>query len=615
MLSRKLLRTQIKIIRFYRRLGLSENRIFFFLSIVIGGMCGLTAVGFHLLTRGLVKLCYGVTDADSLTRPRAYIIIIPMIGGMLAGLVMKFSPAARGSGVPQVRVALLVHKGRIPFKNILGKIFAGALCIGTGSSVGREGPTIQICAGIASFVGRALRLSKDKAKDLVPLGAAAGLAAAFNTPIAAVTFTMEEIIGDLNVRTLGSIILAAVTADVVEHSMLQNNPIFATPRYTMVSARELPIYAVLGVVSALVSVLFSKGLLEFRNMMRREIYVPPYLKTALGGLVIGLFGFFITPRILGVGYFTVREALTNNLTLTVLAFLAFAKLLTTINSYGTGASGGVFGPSLYIGSMVGGSIGQIAHHYFPVHTSNPGAYALVGMGALTAGFIRAPITSILIIFEMTRQYDIILPLMIANITSYSLARLLYKHSIYEALTEQDGIHLPDTESPTARSLTVADAMTKKVVSLYAGWTLRAAAEMLSNNHDKTLAHVGTLDLKRKVHWGDIGSYPLTDSYGKLVGIVSVTDLENAVRKQQLSAKLDSIGTTENIAHVHPDQTLDRALRRLGERDVHMLPVVSREDPKKLLGVITLSDIMRAYRINNETFEPGKVAKVDITEVQ
>src|SRR5581483_9529293 len=226
MLSRKLLRTQIKIIRFYRRLGLSENRIFFFLSIVIGGMCGLTAVGFHLLTRGLVKLCYGVTDADSLTRPRAYIIIIPMIGGMLAGLVMKFSPAARGSGVPQVRVALLVHKGRIPFKNILGKIFAGALCIGTGSSVGREGPTIQICAGIASFVGRALRLSKDKAKDLVPLGAAAGLAAAFNTPIAAVTFTMEEIIGDLNVRTLGSIILAAVTADVVEHSMLQNNPIF-----------------------------------------------------------------------------------------------------------------------------------------------------------------------------------------------------------------------------------------------------------------------------------------------------------------------------------------------------------------------------------------------------
>src|SRR5882724_2125224 len=519
MRRRAWLRLQIKTIRFYKRLGLSENRIFFFLAIVIGAICGLIAVGFHLLVRGLTTLCFGTADPDSIQTVHSYFIIIPLIGAFLAGLVMKLSPASRGSGVPQVRVSLLVHQGRIPLKNILGKIVAGALCIGTGNSVGREGPTIQICAGVASLVGRVLGLSREKIKDLVPLGAAAGLAAAFNTPIAAVTFTMEEIIGDLNVRTLGSIILAAVTADVVEHSILQNNPIFAVPQYSLVSAWELPIYALLGVVSALVAVLFSKAVLGFRNLTRRDFYIPAYLKTALGGLVVGLFAFLITPRILGVGYFSVRDALANQLPLQLLVLFAVAKVLTTTVSYGTGASGGVFGPSLYIGSMVGGAIGYVAHYYFPTHTALPGAYAMVGMGALTAGFIRAPITSILIIFEMTRQYDVILPLMIANITSYSVARLLYKYSIYEALTEQDGIHLPDSHSPTARGLTVADAMTKRVVTLGAHWTLAKAVDLLKSNQNRTLAVVGKFELTRKIRWGDINTYPLVDQKSRFVGVI------------------------------------------------------------------------------------------------
>jgi len=614
MRHRTWLRLQIKTIRLYKRLGLSENRIFFFLAIVIGAICGLIAVGFHLLTRGLTELCFGTADADSIQMVRAYFIIIPLIGAFLAGLVMKFSPASRGSGVPQVRVSLLVHQGRIPIKNIIGKIIAGALCIGTGNSVGREGPTIQICAGVASLVGRVLGLSREKVKDLVPLGAAAGLAAAFNTPIAAVTFTMEEIIGDLNVRTLGSIILAAVTADVVEHSILENNPIFAVPPYALVSAWEIPIYALLGVVSALVAVVFSRAVLEFRNLMRRDLYVPAYLKTALGGLAIGLFAFFITPKILGVGYFSVRETLTKDIPLQILIFLALAKLLTTTVSYGTGASGGVFGPTLYIGSMIGGAVGWVAHHYFPTHTALPGAYAMVGMGALTAGFIRAPITSILIIFEMTRQYDVIIPLMIANITSYSVSRLLYKYSIYEALTEQDGIHLPDTHSTTARGLTVADAMTKKVITLGAHWTLAKAVDLLKSNENRTLALVGKLDTMRKIRWGDINTYPLVDNKNRFVGVISVGDIEAAMEKRRPGIDLAAIGTTTDIIHAHPDHTLDQALRRLGERDLRMLPVVSREDQKKLLGVITLSDIMRAYRISGELFAPQQVAKVDIKEV-
>lgn len=608
------LRLQIRLIRFYNRLGLSENRIFFFLSIVIGALCGLIAVGFHLLLRSFVRLSFGTADADSLTVLHPLIIILPMIGALLAGLIMRVTPAARGSGVPQVRVSLLVHHGRIPLKNILGKIVAGALCIGTGSSVGREGPTIQICAGVASFVGRVLRLSREKTKDLVPLGAAAGLAAAFNTPIAAVTFTMEEIIGDLNVRTLGAIILAAVTADVVEHSILENNPIFATPAYSLVSAWELLIYALVGVVAAVVSVLFIHSVVEFRNLMRRDLFIPAYVKTALGGLAVGLLAFFFTPRILGVGYFTVREALANQFPVKLLLFFAMAKLVSTTISYGTGASGGVFGPSLYIGSMVGGAIGAVAHTYFPAHTATPGAYALVGMGALTAGFIRAPITSILIIFEMTRQYDVILPLMIANITSYSVSRLLYHRSIYEALTEQDGIHLPHTESSGARGLTVADAMTRRVVTLNAGWSLEQAVELLEQNRGTTFAQVGKLDFKRKVHWGEIKSFPLVDYRGKLTGIITVGDIEDAMGKYRSGIALGAIGTTQRITHVHPDHSLDRALRKLGERDVRMLPVVSREDPSELLGVITLSDIMRAYRISNELFAPQQVAKVDIKEV-
>jgi len=302
------------------------------------------------------------------------------------------------------------------------------------------------------------------------------------------------------------------------------------------------------------------------------------------------------------------------LPLQLLVLFAIAKVLTTTVSYGTGASGGVFGPSLYIGSMVGGAIGYVAHYYFPTHTALPGAYAMVGMGALTAGFIRAPITSIRIIFEMTRQYDVILPLMIANITSYSVARLLYKYSIYEALTEQDGIHLPDSHSPTARGLTVADAMTKRVVTLGAHWTLAKAVDLLKSNQNRTLAVVGKFELTRKIRWGDINTYPLVDQKSRFVGVISVGDLEAAIEKRRPGTDLAAIGTTTDIIHCHPDHTLDQALRRLGERDLRMLPVVSREDQKKLLGVITLSDIMRAYRINDETIAPQQVAKVDIKEI-
>ena len=360
--------------------------------------------------------------------------------------------------MPQVKVAYSVRGGRVPFADAIGKFLVGVIQIGSGSSLGREGPTVQICAGVSSTLGRAAALSRENLRRLLPVGAAAGIAAAFNAPIAAVTFTLEEVVGDLDQAVLSWIIVAAAIAAVIERSILGEHPVFTiTQHYGLRHASSLVFYAILGIAAAGISLLFTESLLGLRKRFQQMVLIPAWSRPAIGGLVTGVLAavaiFWLkTDGITGGGYSTLSEALSGNLALRALLILCFLKLIATLFSYASGGAGGIFAPALFIGGMLGGVFGYLDQAILHHATGEVGAFALVGMGAVFAGIIRAPITSVLIIFEMTGSYDLILPLMISNMTAYALARHVRPTPIYEALLHQDGIYLPHRRSRASHAL-------------------------------------------------------------------------------------------------------------------------------------------------------------------
>jgi CIC family chloride channel protein len=371
---------------------------------------------------------------------------------LLTGVLLaKVFPDVRGSGVPQTKVAYHLTDGVIHPHVPVGKFLTGVLTVGAGHSMGREGPSVQIGAGLASVIGRWLELSPARVRDLVPVGAAGALAAAFNTPVAAVLFALEEIIGDLNAPLLGSSVVASVASVIVARSILGNEPLFHVPIYHVVHPAELGAYAVLGVLGGAVSVIFCKSLLSLRTMFLRLPERTRIVQPAVGGLIIGAL-LIAEPAIGGVGYEWVDQALNGDLVLRTLVLLCALKVAATIVSYVTGNAGGIFAPSLYIGAMLGGAVGLVVQAYAPFPTAAPGAYALVGMGALFAGIIRAPMTSVFMIFEITQDYQIFVPLMVANMLSFAISKRYQPTPVYHALLQQDDVHLPTRiASPEARS--------------------------------------------------------------------------------------------------------------------------------------------------------------------
>jgi CIC family chloride channel protein len=314
--------------------------------------------------------------------------------------------------------------------------------------MGREGPSVQIGAGVASVVGRWLNLSPQRVRDLVPVGAAGALAAAFNTPVAAVLFALEEIIGDMNAALLGSTVVASVASVVIERAILGNEPLFHVPTYHLEHPAELVAYALLGIIGGGLSVLFCKSLLSLRRMFLNLPLRTRWFQPALGGVIIGALLLY-TPAIRGVGYDYVDQALNGGLVFKTLVVLCGLKLLATVVSYTSGNAGGIFAPSLYIGAMAGGAVGTLVHAYAPFPTAAAGAYALVGMGTLFAGIVRAPMTSVFMIFEITQDYQILVPLMVANMLSFLISRHYQRLPVYEALLMQDEIHLPQHGSHAA----------------------------------------------------------------------------------------------------------------------------------------------------------------------
>src|SRR5271169_5551608 len=417
-----------------------EDQVFLVLALVIGALTGLAVVAFILLTEREGMRLYPA-GSDRWRR-----VLFPIVGSLGIGyLLFRFFPEARGSGVPQTKAALFAREGRITLRTVLGKFFCTSVTLASGIPLGREGPSVQVGAGIGSVLGRLLGLPTEQVKKLIPVGAAAAIAAAFNTPLAAVLFSLEEITGDLYAPVMGAVVLASATAWMVLRVLLGDHPLFKVPQYQLIHPAEFAVYAVLGVTGGVVSAAFTKLLLGIRARFLRFPQKTVWFHPVAGGLLVGVMGWFV-PQVLGVGYGFVGEALNGRMAFRLMMLLVVLKLFAVTTSYASGNAGGIFGPSLFIGAMLGGTVGTVAHHFFPAYTATPGAYALVGMGAVFAGVVRAPMTSVLMIFEMTQDYAVIVPLMIANLVSLFIASRLQHEPIYEALAVQDGIHLPSSET-------------------------------------------------------------------------------------------------------------------------------------------------------------------------
>jgi len=417
-------------------------------------MCGLAAVAFHLSIGWLENLLINRTNSAPGHYWIFWTILTPGIGGLIVGLGLNYwVPASAGSGIPQVKVAFALKHGLITVKETIGKFLLCAFQIGSGASLGLEGPTVQICAGVSSLLARAAKLSPQNRRRMASVGMSAGIAAAFNAPIAAITFTLEELIGDLDMTMLSGVIVSSAVAAVVENKILSNKPIFHVPRlYPFDKASSLLWYAILGVLAAFVSIAFTDGLLWLRAQFKGLTAIPRWIHPAIGGLGVGAlavlgFEFFHVNGIAGDPYQTLTLALTGTLPVSLMACYCVLKLVATVLSYGSGGSGGIFAPSLFIGGMLGGSVGYIDVTLFHHSTDAIGAFAVVGMGAVFAGIVRAPMTSVLIVFEMTGGYGLVLPLMIANMIAFALARHWRPVPVYEALLAQDGIVLPQVSRP------------------------------------------------------------------------------------------------------------------------------------------------------------------------
>ncbi len=547
-----------------------ESQVFLVLALVIGALTGAAVVAFILLTERMGMRLYPVGGAPWRR------VLFPIVGSLGIGyLLYRYFPNARGSGVPQTKAALYAREGRITLRTVLGKFFCTSATLASGIPLGREGPSVQVGAGIGSVLGRLLGLRTEQVKRLIPVGAAAAIAAAFNTPLAAVLFALEEIVGDLNAPVMGAVVLASATSWMVLRVLLGDHPLFKVPQYQLVHPVEFAVYAVLGVAGGLVSAAFTRLLLGMRARFLRFPQKTVWFQPVVGGLLVGLTGWFV-PQVLGVGYGFVGEALNGRMAFQLMALLVVLKLLTVTTSYASGNAGGIFGPALFIGAMLGGTVGTVAHHLFPAYTATPGAYALVGMGAAFAGIVRAPMTSVLMIFEMTQDYAVIVPLMIANLVSLFIASRLQHEPIYEALAVQDGIHLPTAKTRQRHGQRqVIRVMQTASQLLPAEITVREALESVRSSAART--------------------WLVTDRRG-VVGVINLATLERELAEgadQKLSELTDALV----FPHVHPDQTLDLALERMGANQIEILPVVNRADLHKLEGIVTLRDVLDAYGVS------------------
>jgi CIC family chloride channel protein len=554
---------------------LREEHFFLILSVFIGVLSALAIVCF----RFAIEWCRIYLLGSGYTLSTSRMLLAPTLAGLvIAVLVIHVFKGARGSGVNQTKAALYIYDGYIPFRTAVGKFITAALAIGSGQSLGPEDPSLQIGACIASALGRGLHLSRERMRLIAPVGAAAGLAAAFNAPISAVLFVIEEVIGGWTAGILGSVVLSSVSSVVVMRWFLGSQPLFRIPAVELRNPVELIAYAILGVIGGLASVAFSAGIGELRPRLKAMPRWTQYFQPALAGLLIGVIGVFGAPQVMGAGYQYIDEAMHGQFTWQMLAILAGLKLVATLLSFVSGTPGGMFAPAMFIGAMLGAAVGGVEHALLPHVAASPGTYALVGVGVLFAAFLRAPMTSVFMVLEISGNYSIIVPVIVANTIAYALARALQPAAIFDVLTRQDGLELPSMEEQREEGvLRVEDAMRPP-----AGPVLEAE-ETLDHALQRTAKHPAEVLLVRlnSLSWSALSS----------------RELVNLVEEGKGDLTLDSVLAGRKIPFLHPDLPLHAALRHVDRWP--LVPVVSRASFHKLEGVISQGDVLQRYQKSGE----------------
>ena len=556
----------------HRVVGLGETRQFLLLAILIGLFSGLSVVCFRISIQWVRVWMLG----SSLAPPMVRVVLAPTVAGLVvAVLVIHLFPRARGSGVNQTKAAVYVFDGYVPFRTMVGKFITCALAIGSGHSLGPEDPSLQMGAGIASLLGRKLNLSKDRLRLIAPVGAAAGLAAAFNAPISSVLFVIEEVIGTWSGGVLGAIVLAAVSSVVVMRLFLGGEPLFRIPQFRLESPFELLAYAVLGIAGGFASLLFLKIVLYLRPRLQGMPHWTQYLQPAAAGLATGIIGIWL-PQVMGTGYPGIDQALHGEFAWKMLLLLGFAKILATSLSFSTGTPGGMFAPTLFVGAMIGGAVGgteaMVTHH---LHASVAN-FALVGMGTLFAGFLRVPITSVFMVVEITGNYSIILPVMISNLLAYFISRRYQKIPLFDVLSRQDGMVLPSLEEAREqRMLRVEDGMRRALPPV--AKPREIAREVL------------------KLCAGSTDGYVLVSEIDGTWRLVTVEELKRVADRGDGHGIVAEAASSGPVPVVYADQPLEEALREL--HDWPLLPVGSRVRTDHIHGVIGLQDVLKAYREN------------------
>ena len=571
----------------------SKRALCFVLSIVVGIIAGLGAVFFRWLIKVVNFLFFNRGEVYLSFLGQYYVIILPAIGGLLVGLIIYFlAREAKGEGPSEVMEAVAVRKGRIRPRVSVVKLITSSICIGSGGSVGREGPIVQIGASFGSTVGQWFKLPEEWVTTLLLCGAAGGISATFNAPIGGAFFALEVIQRRFMVPNLGFIVISSITADFVGHIFLGTKPSFNIPSYSMASYWEILPYILLGIIAALAALAFIRFFYKVEDFFG-ALKIPEYFKPVLGGILIGLIGLYYFD-IMGVGYggcygmggtFIERggidKVLAGEIGLATLLTMMLLKMIAASVTIGSGGSGGVFAPSLFIGSMLGGAFGIMIHMLFPAITAPSvaevsGAYALVGMGAFFAVAVRGPITSVALLFEMTRDYDLVLPLMIAVAISTFLARAFSRESIYTLRLVRRGIDVHrKKEADILSAISVKEAMISEVETVSENMPLKELLKFtVSSKHS---------------------SFPVVDGNGLLAGIVTFQDFKEFLFEEDLGHLVvaKELSTTDVIT-VTKNEKLGSALEKIGFKNIEQLPVVEEDNPRKIVGILSRRDIFSAY---------------------
>ena len=548
-----------------------EERFFLVLSVFIGIFSGLAVVCFRFAIDW--SRIYLLGSGAELSTVR--LLLAPALAGLgIAILTIHVFPAARGSGVNQTKAALYIFDGYIPFKTAIGKFIAASVAIGAGHSLGPEDPSLQIGAALASAIGRRMKLSRERMRLLAPVGAAAGLAAAFNAPISAVLFVIEEVIGRWTAGILGSVVLSAVSSVVVMRSFLGSESLFRIPPVELRRPSELIAYAILGIIGGFASIAFSSGIGALRPRCRNMPQWTQYFQPAVAGLLIGVIAILGAPQVMGAGYEYMDEAMHGQFTWQFLAILAALKIIATLLSFVSGTPGGMFAPTLFIGAMLGAAVGGAEHALLPHFQYTAGTYALVGMGVLFAGFLRAPMTSVFMVLEVSGNYTIIVPVIVANTFAYVISRALQPTPIFDVLSRQDGLDLPSMEEMREEDvLHVEDAM-------------RPPPGPVLEADDPLEKALSTFE-------GGTASCLMVRLPGPAWACLAREQAQIWAGEGQRSHALGTLLGEEQIPYVHPDQPLEMVLRYVDRWPV--IPVVNRANVRKLEGIISERDVLDRYR--------------------